>query len=303
MALALAAWPLTLPDYTLFRFTLALIWSIAVLGMVILVGVSGQFSIGHSAFYGVGGYSAALLAHHLGASVYWGLPLSIAACFALGYLLGRVAGRFDIWLQGMVTMALAFAFPQLLKWPPLEHLTGGVQGHNLDLVGAPAATGLSADQWWYLLSAAVLAAGIALAHNMLRGRTGRALTAVRDQDLAAAASGIDVPHYRALAFAISAAYVGVAGWLAAMQLNYVAPGSYTFWLSLQFLIGLVVGGTNVLGGALVGGLFLQFAPDLAAELGQRASLVLYGVLFVLVAVAMPEGIAGAAGRIWRRLTG
>jgi branched-chain amino acid transport system permease protein len=286
------ALPFAIPDYTTFRFTLALIWSIAIVGMVIVCGVSGQISVGHSAFYGIGGYSAAIMLNEAGVSVYWGLPAAVLACFAIGYGFGRVATKFSLWYLALATYGLAVAFPQLLRWQPIEKFTGGVQGFNLDLQGAPEWSGLSADQWWYLLVLACLLAGMALAHNLSASRTGRAIKAARDNELSAAAQGIDVPHYRALAFAISASYVGFAGCMAASQLNFVAPGTYTFWLSMQFLIGLVIGGMHSVGGAVLGGLFVQFFPDLTMLIGKRMSMVVFGVLLVLAVVLMPRGIVG-----------
>ncbi|MGE0152239.1 MAG: branched-chain amino acid ABC transporter permease [Reyranellaceae bacterium] len=302
-AIAAAILPFTLADYMVFRFTLALIWSIAILGMVLLVGVSGQISFGHSAFYGVGGYVAAIVSTKAGLPVYWALPLAALLCFAFGYGFGRVAARLGLWYVAMATFGLAIAFPQWLKSGYLAPLTGGVQGYYLDLQGAPAFLPLSADQWWYLLSLAILLGGMALLANLIDSRTGRAMKAARDHDLAAAASGVNVAHARALAFAWSAAFVGVAGCLAAIQLNFVAPGTYTFWLSVQFLIGLVIGGINAIAGAVIGGLFLQFFPDLTAAIGKRLSLPLFGVLLILVVTLMPNGLAGLPGHLWRRFKG
>ena len=295
--------PFTVADFTVFRFTLAIIWSLAILGMVILAGVSGQFSFGHSAFYGMGGYTAAILSNHLGLSVYWALPVAIVVCFVVGFLFGMVAARLGLWYQALATFGLALAFPQFLRWSKVEAVTGGVQGFYLDLQGAPEATGLSADQWWYLLSLSLLVVGMVLARNIIAGRPGRALKAVRDNDLAAAANGIDVPRYRAMAFGISAVYVGVAGYLAAIQLNFVAPGTYSFWLSVQFVIGLVVGGMNSVGGAAIGGLFMQFFPDLVAQLGYRQTTAISGVLLIGAVIAMPTGVAGALARLRHYLLG
>ena len=300
---AVLAVPLALPDYMIFRFTLAAIWSIAILGMVLLVGVSGQISFGHAAFYGIGGYLAALVATRAGLPVYWALPLAAVTCFVVGYLFGRATSGLGLWHMALATYGLAVAFPQLLRTRHFEHLTGGVQGYYLDLQGAPAFLPLSADQWWYLLSLAVLFGGMVLQSNLVNSRAGRAMRAARDHDLAAAAQGIHVSHVRAIAFAWSAAFVGIAGCLAAIQLNYVAPGIYTFWLSVQFLIGLVIVGINVIAGAVIGGLFLQFFPDLTAAIGKDLSLPLYGVLLILVVTLMPNGLAGLLRRLVGRKNG
>ncbi len=295
------ALPFALADFMVFRFTLAIIWSIAILGMVILSGVSGQISFGHSAFYGIGGYCAAIMLNETGLSVYWALPAAIVVCFVVGYAFGRAITRFNLWYLALATYGLAVAFPQLLRWQPLAPFTGGVQGFYLDLQGAPSWSGLTADEWWYLLALFCLLAGMKLAQNLIDSRTGRALKAARDNELSAAAQGIDVPHYRALAFGISASYVGLAGCLAAIQLNFVAPGTYTFFLSMQFLIGLVIGGMYAVPGAVIGGLFMQFFPDLTADIGKRLSMPLFGGLLVLAIVLMPTGIAGLLSRLKEKL--
>lgn len=302
-ALGAAALPFALPDYMVFRFTLALIWSIAILGMVTLVGISGQISFGHAAFYGVGGYLAAIVSTKAGLPIYWALPASAVFCFALGYGFGRVAARLGLWYVALATFGLAIAFPQWLKSSYLAPVTGGVQGYYLDLQGAPSFLPVSADEWWYLLSLAILLLGMALTARLIDSRTGRAMKAARDHDLAAAANGVNVAHLRALAFAWSAAFVGVAGCLAAIQLNFVAPGTYTFWMSLQLLIGLVIGGLNTVTGAIIGGLFLQFFPDLTALIGKRLSLPLFGVLLILAVMLMPNGLAGLLRRLTASLGG
>jgi branched-chain amino acid transport system permease protein len=295
--------PFLLPDFFVFRFTLALIWSIAILGMVLLVGISGQISFGHAAFYGVGGYMAAMVSTKAALPIYWALPAAALVSFVLGYGFGRIASRLGLWYMALATFGLAITFPQWLKSSYLAPVTGGVQGQYLDLQGAPAFLPLSADQWWYLLSLAILLGGMVLLSNLIDSRSGRAMQAARDHDLAAAANGINVAHARALAFAWSASYVGIAGCLAAIQLNFVAPGTYTFWLSLQFLIGLVIGGINAIAGAVIGGLFLQFFPDLTAEIGKRLSLPLFGVLLIVIVMLMPNGLAGVPALLWRKFKG
>ena len=212
---------------------------------------------------------------------------------------GRPCGRrTGLWNQALITYALAIAFPQLLRWRLLEPVTGGAGGLYLPVLEAPAMLGLSADRWWYLLTLALLGVGMLLARNLLAGRSGRGLQAVRDHELAAATQGIDIRRYRATAFGIAASYAGLAGCLSALLLNYVGPGTYTFWLSVQFVIGLVIGGMGSITGVVLGGLFLQFFPDLIAAVGKNLSLLLYGVLLIAAIVSMPNGIAGALHRLW-----
>lgn len=293
---AAAALSFCLPDFVVFRFTQAVIWSIALVGLVLLCGVSGQFSFAQAALFGIGGYGAAILGTHASLSGYWGLAIAPLLGFAAGYGLGRVAGPHSLWTQALVTYAFAIAFPQLLRWRPIEQWTGGVQGLYLDFP-TPPTDFLSNDRWAFLMALGVLAAGLWLARNLIDSRAGRAMKAARDQELAAAAQGIKVGRTRALASGIAGAYLAVAGCLSAFQYGYVGPMSYSFALSVQMLFGLVVGGMHSLGGALLGGIFLQFFPDVTAWLGKGLSALLYAALLIVAMVAMPNGAAGVLTRL------
>jgi branched-chain amino acid transport system permease protein len=297
---AAAALSFCLPDFIVFRFTQAVIWSIALVGLVMLCGVSGQFSFAQAALFGIGGYGAAILGTHTPLSIYWGLALAPILGFAAGYGLGRVAGPHNLWTQALVTYAFAIAFPQLLRWRPIEQWTGGVQGLYLDFP-TPPLDALSNDCWAFLMALSLLAVGLWLAHNLIGSRAGRAMKAARDQDLAAAAQGIKVGQVRAMASGIAGAYLALAGCLSAYQFGFVGPMAYNFALSIQMLFGLVVGGMYSLGGAILGGLFLQFFPDVTAGLGKGLSALLYAVLLIAAMVAMPDGVAGALSRLAARI--
>src|SRR4051794_18353291 len=166
---AAAALSFCFPDFIVFRFTQAAIWSVALTGLVLLCGVAGQFSFAQGALFGVGGYAAALVATHTALSVYLGLPLALLLGFAAGYGLGRVAGSYSLWTQALVTYAFAIAFPQLLRWRPIERWTGGVQGLYLDFPTPPF--GLSTDRWMFLMTLALLGGGLWLAHNVVDSRS------------------------------------------------------------------------------------------------------------------------------------
>ncbi|WP_439613253.1 branched-chain amino acid ABC transporter permease [Reyranella sp.] len=301
---AAAALAFCLPDFIVFRFTQAAIWAIALMGLVILCGVSGQFSFAQAALFGIGGYGAAMLGAHTSLPPYAGLLLAPLLGFATGYGVGRVAGKHSLWTQALVTYAFAIAFPQLLRWRLIEQWTGGVQGLYLDFPTPPTDL-LSNDRWAFLMSLAILGAGLWLAHNLIHSRSGRALRAARDNEMSAEAQGIRVPQARALASAIAGAYIAVAGCLSAWQFGFVGPGSYNFALSVQMLFGLVIGGMQSLAGAILGGLFLQFFPDVTAGLGKGFSALLYGVLLIAAMVAMPSGLAGALARLaaWLKIRG
>ena len=288
---AAAALSFCFPDFIVFRLTQAVIWAIALLGLVVLCGISGQFSFAQAALFGIGGYAAAMIGSHTPLSVYWGLPIGALAGYGAGWALGRIAGSHSVWTQALVSYAFAIAFPQLLRWRLVERWTGGVNGLYLDFPTPPL--GLSNDRWAFLLALGLLGAGLGLVRNLVDSRSGRAMRAARDHDVAAMAQGIRVVEVRAVASGIAGGLIALAGCLSSYQFGYVGPGAYGFGLSVQMLFGLVIGGLQAPAGAIVGGLFLQFFPDLTAGLGRGLSGLLYAVLLIAAILVMPRGLAGA----------
>lgn len=296
---AAAALSFCFPDFIVFRFTQAAIWAVALVGLVILCGISGQFSFAQAALFGTGGYAAAILVNQTPLSVYFGLPLAMLTGFAAGYGLGRIAGGHSLWTQALVSYAFAIAFPQLLRWRVIEGITGGVSGLYLDFP-TPPFDFLSDDRWRFLMTLGVLGTGLWFAYNLIDSRSGRALLATRDHDLAASVQGIRVVQARAAASGIAGAYIALAGCLSAFQFGFVGPTGYTFGLSIQMLFGLVIGGMYSPGGAVLGGLILQFLPDVTAGFGKGLSALLYALLLMGAIVAMPEGLAGMVQRLSAR---
>lgn len=289
--------PFAVEGFVVFQFTQVLIYAIAILGLNILTGISGQFSLGHGAFFAIGAYAAAIAMHSFGVEYFWTLPIASIICFVAGFLFGFPALRLENIYLALVTFSLAVATPQILKLSVLSHWTGGVQGVVLSRPHAPFDLPLSTDQWLYLFT---LAVGIFLywaARNLVRSRSGRALLAIRDNPIAARAMGVNTPLYKSLAFGISALYTGVAGALSAIAVAFVAPDSFTFVLSVALLVGLVVGGVGWLPGALFGGLFLVFVPNVAENLSQGLSGAVFGVILILVIYLMPSGAGGLVRKV------
>ena len=232
--------PFALSNYHVFELTMVMIYAIAVLGLNILTGYNGQISLGHGGFFAVGAYTAAILMHHY-AVPYWAtLPPAALICFVLGVLFGLPALRFEGPYLALVTLAMAVATPQVLKY--FDNWTGGQQGLNLVKPSPPAALGIDRDRWLYFITLLVLLLAIRVAANLLHGRTGRALVAIRDHPIAAAAMGIDTARYKTLAFGTSTLFTGVAGALSAIVIGFVAPESFTLFLSISFLVGSAIGG-------------------------------------------------------------
>lgn len=297
---AAAAMPFLLPDYELYRLTLAGIYAIAILGLNLLIGLSGQFSIGHSAFFALGGYGVAVVMRETALGAYPGLAVAGLAAFAAGYLFGWPALRLSRVHLALATWGLALATPQLLKSTHLEAWTGGVQGITLHRPGAPLGLPLSDDEWWYAVTVVLLLLLIAGARNLMRGRSGRALAAVRDDPLAAAAMGIPVARCKALAFGISAFYAGIGGGLNGLLVDFVAPDTYSVFFAILLLVGAVAGGVRSAWGAVFGGLLIQFLPDLARTASAALSLPAYGLILIGLVYLMPTGLAGAVERLAAR---
>jgi branched-chain amino acid transport system permease protein len=290
---AAAVLPFTLSNYHVFELTMVMIYAIAVLGLNILTGFNGQISLGHGGFFAAGAYTAAILMHRYGVPYWATLPPAGLICFLLGVLFGLPALRFEGPYLALVTLAMALATPQLLKY--FDNWTGGQQGINLAKPVPPLWTGIDRDRWLYLVLLVVLLLAIRVAANMLHGRTGRAWVAIRDHPIAAAAMGIDTARYKTIAFGTSTLFTGVAGALSAIVIGYVSPESYSLFLSVSFLVGSAVGGIATISGAIVGGFFIQFVPNLANDISDAAPWAIYGLAMLVFMYAMPHGVVGSVG--------
>jgi len=202
---------LAFSSYHLFQLTMVVVYAVAILGMAILVGFNGQISLGHGAFYAIGAYTTAILMSSWDVPYWATLPVSAVICAGFGFLIGLPALRLAGHYLALTTFALAVAVPQVLKHKLFEDWTGGVQGLVIDKPDAPFGLPLSSDQFLYLFSLCVAVVMYILAWNLVRGRIGRAMRAIRDQATAAEAMGINLAMVKTRTFAVSAMYTGVAG--------------------------------------------------------------------------------------------
>ncbi|WP_115033891.1 branched-chain amino acid ABC transporter permease [Tardiphaga sp. CF115] len=286
--------PLFVKNFIIFQMTMWLIYAIAVLALNILTGASGQFSLGQSAFYALGAYTSAILMEHVGVNYALTLPVAGLVCFIAGFLFGLPALRLSGIYLALATFALAVAMPQLLKLGVFEHWTGGVQGLVVTKPDAPeifASMGLkvSQDMWLYFFTLAVTIVIYLLSVNLLKSRSGRAMMAIRDNEIAASAMGVDVSLYKTLAFGVSAGITGVAGGLGAIAVQFVAPDGYTIQLAIALFLGMVVGGVGWLPGSLAGAAFIVFVPNIAEHISKGLSGAVFGVILIIIIFLLPNG--------------
>lgn len=298
-ALALAAAALYLPHhyapYRVFQFSEVLIFAVAVLSLNLLTGYTGQVSLGHSFFFAIGAYITAIMFRDLSVSLAVPIVVAFVVAFVAGFAFGIPALRLSGVYLAVVTIALAIVTPPVIT--RFESVTGGSQGINIEKPSAPAWTGLADDQWIYYICLAVASVVFLTARNLVRGRVGRAMTALRDNELAASGLGVNPATTKTLTFAYSAGFAGVAGALYTLVVGLVAPGSFTIILAINLLVGAVVGGLATIAGALFGGAFIVFVPVYASDVNPALGGVIYGAALIAAMFVMPGGVMGLARRV------
>ncbi len=284
--------PFVVGSYRVFQFNLVLVYAIVLLGLNILTGYNGQISLGHGAFYAIGAYVAAVMMDKWGVPYWATVPAAGLVCFIAGFLFGFPALRLRGHYLALATFALGISMPQILKYKGLEQWTGGVQGIVILKPHAPFGLNISQDQWLYLFTLLIALFMFWLAWNILRGRIGRAMVAIRDHPIAAEAMGINVAAVKTLTFGVSALYAGVGGALGAIVVQFVAPDSFVALVSISFLIGIVIGGLASISGVIYGALFIQFIPNIADEISKAAPWAVYGLFLLAFVFLAPKGVAG-----------
>jgi branched-chain amino acid transport system permease protein len=329
--------PAYISDFRSNEFAYVGIYLIALVGLNILTGYTGQISLGHGAFMAIGGYVTALLMvgneqfgqtgfFQIGGGMkdIWTIPIAGLITGLAGLAFGLPALRLSGLYLALATFAVAVAMPSAIRH--FEEFTGG--GNGIFLFGVPELTGgidgldifgghLSFNDWIYYLSWSIALVGIAVAWLILGGRTGRAFRAVRDSETAAVSSGVSLARYKTLAFGISAAYAGVAGGLFAIASAFVNPDTFPIALSIFLLVGIVVGGLGGLSGLVFGAIFVAFLPlwaqgqDLGSLLPDRiieetqkpgGPAIVYGVVLILLMFVLPNGVGGLFRKIGQLIT-
>jgi branched-chain amino acid transport system permease protein len=321
--LALAALVAVLPrlvgDFTVYEFAIVGMYFIALLGLAILTGYSGQISLGHGAFMAIGGYTTAILTvdgiygHEI--RDLWTIPIAGVVAGLAGLLVGVPALRLSGLYLALITFGIAVSFPQLPK--KFDHFLGGTTGKVMNLVKAPFGLDTTPNRWLYYLTWGIALVLLAAAWALLRGRPGRALQAIRDSEVAAASSGVNLATYKTLAFGISAFYAGVAGSLYAISKAYMNPDIFPIILSVYLVAALAVGGLNSLLGLIAGAALIYVlqnrADDVTRWLNHLPVLdldpkqpgmpsVVFGIVLIVVMLALPTGAGGLLRRLFGPLT-
>jgi branched-chain amino acid transport system permease protein len=282
--------PFFFGPYRVSQFTLVLVYAVAVLGLNLLVGYSGQISLGHGAFFALGAYTCAILLDRTGIHYLLTIPAAALVCFAAGFGLGVPALRLRGLYLALVTLALAIATPVLLR--RFDGLTGGSQGLAVEQPTAPSWSGLADDQFLYFLALVVAAPLFWFAAGLVRRDVGRSLIAMRDDETAAKTMGVNLATFKTRTFGLSAAFAGVAGALFVFNNGFVAPESFTLVVSFSFLAAVVVGGLATIAGALFGALFIVFVPVWSADVNDALSGVIYGAALIACMYVFRSGIMG-----------
>ncbi len=314
LAAAVIALPHFVGTFTIAEFTYVAVYAIALFGLVILTGITGQISLGQGGFMLIGAYTTALLSADHGWPQLLTLPVAGLVAGLAGFLFGFPALRLAGVYLALATFALAVIIPSIAT---AFAFTGGSSGILLALPTSPIG-GLSVDTWLYYVSWAIAAVGFLLALWFVRGKRGRALRAIMENELAATASGVSLSRYKTLAFGVSAAYAGVAGGLFGILSFIVTPGLIPITTSILLLAGLVVGGARSFLGAIIGAIFVElifvYSADVLGPVINAAQAiglpigdvdkatpgvpsVVYGVILLLVLFLMPRGAAGLFSRI------
>jgi branched-chain amino acid transport system permease protein len=325
VAVAVAIVPRFAGEYRMSQLTFVGIYFIALIGLNILSGWSGQISLGHGAFVGVGAYTAAVLMLGRpglealtveppgwlplgdGMLPIYTIPIAGLVAGVVGYAFGVPALRLAGISLALATFAVAVSLPAVAK--RFENVTGGGGGLALPLPETPFGLDVTVRNWLYYQ--AWVTAGILLlvAWLLLRGRAGRALRSLRDGEVAAVSYGVSPAAYKTFAFGLSSAYAGIAGALLAIEVSYVNPDTFPVGMSILFLASVVLGGLASFTGALLGAFVMQFLPIwaqdpplLSVEFARQAPAVVVGVILIVAMFLAPSGLAGLLRRLVRPLT-
>lgn len=317
------------------RVNKAIAFMIAILGLQVIVGYTGQLALGQSFFFGTGAYLAAWLVADHGWPWLATLAVVVPFCFGIGVIFGLPALRIKGLYLALVTLGLAAVFPAIVQLDVLDEYTGGAAGKSVDselvapswlpldainsffqnlpflgqYFGEGDLTEKEADRIWKFLLFAFLAfVCIWLISNLIKSRPGRAMRAIRDNETSAAVSGVNLAWQKTVSFGVASALGGVGGIVYVAELGIASPGDFTQLLAILFIVGLVVGGVGTLPGAVVGGLAITFIPEWASATSEFPGIperwlqgptgtFIMGVLLIVLTFFLPGGIVAGVRQL------
>jgi branched-chain amino acid transport system permease protein len=294
--------PLLLSPYSVTLLMGVVPFALAVLGMNLLTGMNGQISIGHSAFFGIGAYTVAVLVERQGWSYLAAGVVGVGAAAVAGLIVGLPALRLRGLYVAITTLGVALTFPGLIE--KFRDTTGGNEGlYVMQQLLPPAWLALEPTAWIYYVSFVILAICLVLVRNLRNSKIGRALIAVRDHDRVAESFGVELARTKVVTFVLSAMLAGLGGGIFLVQQQFVGPHSFGLHLAISLFVGMAIGGANTVSGAVIGGVFLQYAPLWTQRVGFDPVLTpaVYGLILIVIMLFMREGIAGMVSKLVRRL--
>jgi branched-chain amino acid transport system permease protein len=291
LAIVLLGIPFVIPEYQTFQLTGVMTYAVAALGLNLITGYAGLVSLGHNAFFALGSYAAVLSILYLGVSNVLAILIAAVVTFVAGLLAGYPAKRLRGLYLALITLILAVSVVPLIK--QFKSYTGGAAGLLVDKPTPPQWFTLGQDAWIYYIVLAFTVVVFWLIRSFVGGSTGRALAGIREGELAASSMGVNVNRLKVIVFGVGSMLAGVGGALATFTIGFIGPDSFTLMLSIGFLAAIVVGGLGTIWGALVAGLFLQFVPSYASDLGHTLSGAVYGGILIACMFLMPKGIVGS----------
>ncbi|MEO5841447.1 MAG: branched-chain amino acid ABC transporter permease [Acidimicrobiales bacterium] len=309
---ALAIWlPFGASETDVGLFSDAMAFAVAVMGLNLVTGLSGQVSLGHSAFMGTGAFTTAILVADHNWSFFATVPVAALLCFAIGVVVGVPALRLKGLYLALATLGLSIIFPKVVE---KYDFTGGTNGKRLGRkrLVPPAWTHLDRQDdrhiWIYFIILSITVVLFVVARNLFRSRPGRALIALRDNPIGAEVSGVNLAHYKVVAFGLSSAYAGIAGSLLMFRSDIASGSSYSLNRSIALITGLVLGGLATIVGPVIGGLIVVWLPKLIEDRihgddprEKSWSTIVYGASLIAIMFAYPGGIAGLIHTIRIRL--
>lgn len=284
-------------EYVMSVVCLGLIYVIAVNGLDLLFGYSGQISMGHAAYYAIGAYGTVLLKNYCGVPVFWAMIISAFIAAAVGAVIAFPASKLVFHFLSLSTIAFGEIMYQLILHSPNE-ITGNASGIFMDRLSIFGYTLKTYSQFYWFALACVIIFLVAKV-NIVSGKTGRAFQAIRENTHAAAGMGINVRAYKVLAFALSAFYTAFAGGMYIAVVGYISPDTFTQKQSVFFITMLVFGGTASIKGPIIGVFSLMLLTELLRPFAEYQVLI-YGVILLLVILTLPGGLYGAVKDILAR---